>query len=89
MAELIPTEDISELKSAAEVKEIATEAISIHEKNSVARTINLAANAGQHEAVWMHALSDSLKEELEGLGYIVVPYPGAADPNKMYKIMGF
>lgn len=89
MAELIPISDIDVLKSAAEVKAVANEAVAIHEKNAVARLINLAANTGAHSAVWEHPISDALKSVLEGQGYKVTKQHNAADPDMIYTISGF
>ena len=87
--ELIPRDQLIELKPASEVKSVADSALLVQEKQAVAFAINSAANSGQHEIVISKSLSDAIIEELEGLGYIVVSNPGAADPSKIYKIMGF
>lgn len=86
MANLIPKEEISELKPASDVRSTALEASKIHEKESVARLINLAANTGELRAIWEHPLSDDLKSELESQGYHVSKKTVAANPNFMYII---
>lgn len=85
MAQLIPNEEINNLKPASEVKEVADEAVAIHEKQSMARLINLAANSGQHSAIWEHPLSKDLEKVLKGQGYKVTKM----SPEFLYKIEGF
>lgn len=85
MAELIPTDQISTLKSASEVKEVADAADQIHEEQGIARLINLAANVGQHQAIWKHPMSDEVLKVLKGQGYKVT----RMSPEFMYKIEGF
>lgn len=89
MAELIPMDKLTELKSASEVKEVANEAASIHEEHSVAAAINQAANSGQHRITWNHPISDDLKEKLKSKGYSVTQNLRAADPTTSYTIAGF
>lgn len=85
MAELIPTDQISTLKPASEVKAVADDADKIHEEQGVARLINLAANVGQHSAIYKHPMSDDLLKVLKGQGYKVTKM----SPEFMYKIEGF
>lgn len=85
MANLIPTDELSTLKSASDVKEVADAAVKIHEEQSVARLINLAANTGEHQAIWEHPLSPELKKVLEGQGYKVTKM----SPEFLYRIEGF
>ena len=85
MAQLIPTDELSTLKSASEVKKVADEAIDIHEEQSVARLINLAANTGEHSAIWEHPLSEHLEKVLKGQGYKITKM----SPEFLYRIEGF
>lgn len=89
MAELIPISEISVLRPASEVKAVADEAMQIIEKESIARLINIAANSGQHSAIWEHPMSAEVKTLVEGQGYRVTRVPRAADPNVMWMIEGF
>lgn len=89
MAELIPISEISILKSASEVKAVADEAIEIQERNAAARLINLAANAGQHVAIWEHPMTETLRSTLEGQGYKITRQRHAANPDFLYRIEGF
>lgn len=89
MAELIPIAEISVLKPASEVKEVADEAVRLHEEAAVARLINLAANAGEHVAIWEHPMSDALKTVLEGQGYKITRVRRAANPDFLHQITGF
>lgn len=86
---LIPKEELIELKSAADVKAVADEAIDIQEEQSVAYTINTAANTGEHSVKWQHPLSDKLLQKLEDKGYTVKKVPQAANPNYAWIIEGF
>ena len=69
MAQLIPKEEMAVLKSAAEVKQVADEAIELQDIASAAYIINEAANTGSHIAIWRHPVSDELRKTLEGQGY--------------------
>ena len=89
MSELIPKEEIIELKSASAVKAVADGAIAIIEKQQVAALINNAANTGQHEAIWQHPLSDELLKTLEAQGYKVTQMPRSAHPEVVWRIGGF
>lgn len=86
---LIPIEEISNLKSASEVKSVADTALDIIEEQQVAKLINIAANAGQHSAMWQHDMSDELKTKLESMGYTVYKKSNAAIPNHIWYIGGF
>ena len=52
MAGLIPTDEMTELKSASAVGEVANEAVAIIEKQTVAYAINQAANTGEHSITY-------------------------------------
>ena len=86
---LIQKEELEELKSASDVKSVADTAVEEIERKQVAKLINLAANAGQHSAIWQHDMSDKLKEELESNGYSVVMKEDAAIPQHIWYIGGF
>lgn len=64
-------EELNTLHAADEVKSVSEAAVAIHEKNSVARLINLAANTGEKQAIWEHPLSESLESELKSNGYTI------------------
>lgn len=89
MASLIPVEEITELKSASAVAEVAKEAVAIHEKESVAFLINQAANCGQHSVTCNHALSDEIQTELKAQGYKLTKNNHSANPNVSWTIAGF
>lgn len=86
---LIPIEEISELKPASDVKDVADTALDLIEEGQVARAINLAANTGEHSVVWEHPLSDTLRKKLNEKGYTIKVLSHIADPTKMYEIGGF
>lgn len=89
MASLIPIEEMTELKSASAVAEVAKEAVAIHEKESVASLINGAANCGQHNVTCNHALSEELQIELKAQGYRLTKNNHSANPNVSWTIAGF
>jgi len=89
MAELIPISEMTELKSAAQAKAVADEALKIHEKQQIAAAINSAANSGEHSIIYQHPISDEVKAILEGQGYKVTRKPHSANPDFLYKIEGF
>lgn len=68
---LIPLDEMSVLKSASEVKDVAESAIDIQNEMTAAYIINNAANTGQRIAVWGNHMTDTLKSTLEGKGYTV------------------
>lgn len=86
MASLIPMDEMTELKDASVVSEVAAEAESIHEEQSVAAVINQAANSGQHSITYSRILSKEIIKKLENRGYIVHANQNAADPSKSYTI---
>ena len=67
----IAPEDMTTLKSAAEVKAVAGTAVSELEEMSVAHCINEAANTGEYTAVYSKPISAALRTKLEGQGYIL------------------
>lgn len=89
MAKLIPQGDLTTLLPAYEVKEIASEALFLQEEQSIAATINQAANCGEHRVTYARKLSNEMQEKLESLGYTVNPDLHAADPNLVWIIGGF
>lgn len=72
MSELIDISQISTLHEAEVVKQVALGAEFTHEKNTIARIINTAANAGQTSVVYNHDISDAVLGELDGAGYKVI-----------------
>lgn len=89
MASRVDIKDMTTLKSADGAKVIADEAIDQFEQELVAFDINYAINCGQHSTVWLHKLSDKLKELLESNGYVVKENGRAADPSVYHIISGF
>lgn len=79
-------EELNTLHKASEVKSVSESAVAIHEKNSVARLINLAANTGESTAIWEHPLSDSLESELKSNGYTVTKLHKVAKEGSLWQI---
>lgn len=69
MASRIPTDELSTLKSASEVKTVAEAMPMEMEKSAVATLINQAANCGEFKVTYNNALSEELQTELETQGY--------------------
>lgn len=86
---LIPKDEMTELKTASDVKTVADGAVDDIREMEAAYLINSAANTGEHRAVWAKEMPDTLKSTLEGKGYQVLSDNSAADPNKMWIIGGF
>ena len=86
---LIPKEEMTELKTASDVKAVADSAIADQREMEAAYLINSAANTGLHTAVWAKEMPEDLKSTLEGKGYQVLSDNRAADPNKYWIIGGF
>ena len=86
---LIPADEMTELKNASEVKTVADNAIATINEMQAAALINNAANTGEHVAVWQHEMPATLKQTLEGKGYVVLQDNRAADPSKVWIIGGF
>lgn len=86
MASLIPMDEMTELKSASMVCEVADEAAAIHEEQSIAALINQAANSGQHSVLYSKMISAHMQEVLEGQGYSLIKNNHAADPNTCWTI---
>ena len=66
---LIPMSDINILKSATDVRDVASSALATLEEEAVARIINLAANTGETSVIWENYLSADLKTKLLSNGY--------------------
>ena len=86
MPSLIPMDEMTELKNASEVSEVASIADAVHEEESIAAAINQAANSGQHSITYSRVLSKEIIRKLENLGYTVHANQHAADPNKSFTI---
>ena len=86
---LIPKDELIELKSASTVKAVADSAVRIIEKQACAQAINTAANTGSHSVIFDHPMSKQLQDELKTLGYEFHPVANSADPTKHWVIMGF
>lgn len=78
---MIPTSELTELQSASTVLDVSESAVDTHIEQSLAYTINSAANCGQTAVLWQHGLSDDYQEHLISLGYSIRPLINAANPN--------
>ena len=81
MANRIPQDELTELKSADEVNSVAEVAVSELEEMSVAHLINTAANCGEYTAVYSKPLSAALRTKLEGQGYTLSEPAPIAKPG--------
>ena len=63
--------DLSEFKSASDVKSVADTAMFEHEKISVAGVINSAANTGEYRVMYNKYISKEMQELLKDNGYKV------------------
>lgn len=70
---LIPNDSINELRSASELKDVASTALVEIELKSVAAAINSAANTGLLEVPWHKQLSADVSKKLTDKGYKVKP----------------
>lgn len=86
MADLIRGEDLNKLHEASELCEVADTAAETHELESIARLCNLAANTGEHWAIWDKPLSDTAKSKLQDLRYEIKSAPNAAVPDSIWYI---
>lgn len=68
---LIPREELTTLKPASDVRNVADSAYEIHEEMSVAHDINTAANSGEKSISIVRKLSDNLIEKLKAQGYTI------------------
>lgn len=84
--ELIPSDEMTTLKSASEVKQVADKAQDILEKQSVAYLINEAANTGSHMVTWPKPMSKELMSVLEAQGYKILK---STTYDNRYTIKGF
>lgn len=69
--------ELNTLIEASEARKVASEAIAIHEQESIARLINNAVNTGNYSCRLNKPLSATMKATLEGMGYIITQEPGA------------
>lgn len=68
---LIPREELTTLKSASDVRNVANSAYEIHEEMSVAHDINTAANSGEKSITIVRKLSENLESKLKAKGYTI------------------
>lgn len=68
---LIPREELTTLKPASDVRNVADSAYEIHEEMSVAHDINTAANSGEKSITIVRKLSENLESKLKAKGYII------------------
>lgn len=73
---LIDKEHLSELKTAAEVKEVASGAAFDIEMRTIASAINTAANTGQLSCSYTNAISEEARAELLANGYRITKVNG-------------
>lgn len=66
---LIPQDQLTTLKSAADVLSVASTAVATQEEMSVAHLINSAANTGLSYVVCTRPISKALIEKLKSMGY--------------------
>jgi hypothetical protein len=82
----IPQEDMPILKSAADVKTVASTAIADMEEMSVAAMINNAANCGEYSVTCSRPISDALQAKLAGMGYELTQPAPIARPGDCWII---
>ena len=68
---LIPREELTTLKPASDVRNVADSAYEIHEEMSVAHDINTAANSGEKSITIVRKLSENLESKLKAKGYTI------------------
>lgn len=68
---LIPREELTTLKPASDVRNVADSAYEIHEEMSVAHDINTAANSGEKSITIIRKLSENLESKLKAKGYTI------------------
>ena len=68
---LIPREELTTLKPASDVRNVADSAYEIHEEMSVAHDINTAANSGEKSITIVRKLSENLESKLKARGYTI------------------
>lgn len=68
---LIPREELTTLKPASDVRNVADSAYEIHEEMSVAHDINTAANLGEKSITIVRKLSENLESKLKAKGYTI------------------
>lgn len=68
---LIPREELTNLKPASDVRNVADSAYEIHEEMSVAHDINTAANSGEKSITIVRKLSENLESKLKAKGYTI------------------
>ena len=66
---LIPQDQLTTLKSAADVMSVASTAVATQEEMSIAHLINSAANTGCTFVVCTKPISAELVEKLKSMGY--------------------
>lgn len=77
----IPQNEMTTLKTAADVKTVASGAVAELEEMQVAACINEAANTGAYEAVYCKPISAALRTKLTGNGYTLTPIQPLAKPG--------
>lgn len=68
---LIPREELTTIKPASDVRNVADSAYEIHEEMSVAHDINTAANSGEKSITIVRKLSENLESKLKAKGYTI------------------
>ena len=82
----ISNEDLNTLFDASKLSDLSDKAELEHEIESIARSCNLAANAGQKSIIWDKPISNSTLSRLKQCNYSVESDPNSAIPNSIYII---
>lgn len=86
MSIFISSEDLSTLFDASKLSDVSDKAEIEHEIESIARSCNLAANAGQKSIIWDKPISNEALSRLEQSNYKVKSDPNSAIPDSIYTI---
>jgi hypothetical protein len=86
---LIPQDELTTLIAASAAEAVADTAQQTLQEQSVAYTINTAANTGAHTCLYNHPLSEDTITILTSKGYTVEIVEGSARPGSQYVIGGF
>ena len=78
--------DLTELQAATTVLDTAESAVGLHIEQSLAYTINSAANCGQTSVLWQHEMSEDYQEHLVSMGYTVRKLVNVARPGTLWLI---
>ena len=82
----ISNEDLNTLFDASKLSDVSDKAELEHEIESIARSCNLAANAGQKSTIWDKPISNEALSRLKQSNYTVKPDSNSAIPDSIYTI---